>query len=68
MGYNELSVCGDVFFIFVILTVLSEYVGRILEETRHRPLYYVLDEINSSVLIANTERRNVVDLNETVGE
>jgi len=56
------------FFIFVILTVLSEYVGRILEETRHRPLYYVLDEINSSVLIANTERRNVVDLTGTVSE
>lgn len=48
------------FFIFVILTVLSEYVGRILEETRHRPLYYVLEEKNSSVMVANADRRNVV--------
>ena len=52
------------FFIFVILTVLSEYVGRILEETRHRPLYYVLEEKNSSVMVADADRRNVVDLDE----
>lgn len=50
------------FFIFVILTVLSEYVGRILEETRHRPLYYVLEEKNSSVMVADSDRKNVVGL------
>ena len=50
------------FFIFVILTVLSEYVGRILEETRHRPLYYVLEEKNSSVMVVDSERKNVVNL------
>jgi glycosyltransferase involved in cell wall biosynthesis len=50
------------FFIFVILTVLSEYVGRIMNETRKRPLYYVLDELNSSVMLANSERRNIVGL------
>jgi glycosyltransferase involved in cell wall biosynthesis len=49
------------FFIFVILTVLSEYVGRILNEARRRPLYYIFEEKNSSVMLADTERRNVVE-------
>ena len=52
------------FFIFIILIVLSEYVGRILDETRHRPLYYVVDELNSSVSVANKDRRNVVGIEE----
>jgi len=47
------------FFVFVILSVLSEYIGRILEESRHRPLYYILEEMNSSVMLANTQRRNI---------
>jgi polyisoprenyl-phosphate glycosyltransferase len=45
---------------FVILTVLCEYLGRLLEETRQRPLYYVLDERSSNVLGAGAARRNVV--------
>jgi len=49
------------FFIFVILTVLSEYVGRILNETRKRPLYYIFEEKNSSVMLADAKRRNVVE-------
>jgi polyisoprenyl-phosphate glycosyltransferase len=49
------------FFIFVILTVLSEYVGRILNEARRRPLYYIFEEKNSSVMLADAERRNVVE-------
>ena len=38
------------FILFIILTVLSEYVGRILEETRDRPLYFIEYETNSSVI------------------
>ena len=52
------------FFIFVILTVISEYIGRILNETRRRPLYYVLDELNSSVMLADIDRKNIVGLDE----
>jgi dolichol-phosphate mannosyltransferase len=43
-----------------VLAVLAEYVGRILDESRDRPLYYVLEERSSSVLLADTYRRNVV--------
>lgn len=56
---------GMYFFILLILTVLSEYVGRILNETRSRPTYYVAGEKNSSVMLTNSDRRNVVDSPET---
>ncbi len=48
------------FFIFAILTVITEYIGRILNETKDRPLYYIREEINSSVTLAHQDRRNVV--------
>lgn len=50
------------FFIAVILTTLAEYLGRLLGEVRERPLYYVMEEQNSSVLLADPARRNVVEV------
>jgi polyisoprenyl-phosphate glycosyltransferase len=47
------------FFVFLILTVLAEYIGHILVESENRPLYYVSEERNSSVLIADQERKNI---------
>lgn len=52
------------FFLFLILAVLCEYVGRLLRESRDRPLYYVQGEQNSSVVL--TDKKNVVM--ESVGE
>jgi dolichol-phosphate mannosyltransferase len=48
------------FFVFLILTVLSEYVGHILSESRQRPLYHVIEELHSATLVPHAERRNVV--------
>jgi len=48
------------FFLFLILSVLCEYVGRLLAEVRERPLYHVVEERNSSVMIADEDRKNVV--------
>jgi dolichol-phosphate mannosyltransferase len=61
-GWTTLSLqnAGMFFLLFVILTVLAEYVGRLLAETRDRPLYFVAEERASSVMIADDERRNVV--------
>lgn len=61
-GWITLSFQNAVMFflIFSILTVVTEYMGRILSETKERPLYYVREELNSSVGIANQDRRNVV--------
>lgn len=61
-GWATLSLQSAVAFfcIFVILTALSEYLGRLLSEVKEGPLYYVLEEQTSSVLIADEDRRNVV--------
>jgi dolichol-phosphate mannosyltransferase len=47
-------------FVFLILAVLCEYVGRILSEGQGRPLYYVRDERTSSAPLLAAERKNVV--------
>lgn len=63
-GWTTLSLqTGGMFFLlFLLLATLSEYVGRILAETRSQPLYNVLDELNSSVLLKDLDsRRNVVE-------
>lgn len=68
-GWITLSAqnAGMFFFLFVILTVLGEYIGRILAETQDRPLYYVMEENASSVLVTDPEQRNVVVESETHG-
>lgn len=56
-------VTGGLFFLlFAILAVLSEYVGRILNELKEEPVYYITKEFNSSntVGIRKHKRINVV--------
>jgi hypothetical protein len=61
-GWMTLSLqnAGMFLLLFLILAVVTEYVGRILDETRDRPLYYIAEEANSSVMVPSAERRNVV--------
>lgn len=61
-GWTTLSLqtAGLFLWVFLILTVLSEYVGQILGELKDRPLYFALEEKNSSVLVTHPERRNIV--------
>lgn len=47
-------------FLFLMLSVLSAYLARLLEEGRDRPLYFIMEERNSSVPLYDAERRNVV--------
>jgi glycosyltransferase involved in cell wall biosynthesis len=49
-GWITTSVTTTTMFLilFLILTVLSEYVARIHEETKEQPLYFVDNEISSS--------------------
>jgi dolichol-phosphate mannosyltransferase len=60
-GWVTLSLqnAGMFFFLFLLLTVLSEYVGKILVESQDRPRYTVLGEQNSSVLVDPAKRRNI---------
>jgi hypothetical protein len=48
------------FFLFLVAAVLCEYVGKILVESQNRPLYTILEERNSSVLVDAAKRRNIV--------
>lgn len=61
-GWTTLSLQQGVMFflIFVILTVLAEYVGLVLWETRERPAYFVAKEEQSNLSLKVAERRNVV--------
>ncbi len=52
---------GTMFFIlFLILTIISEYLLRILEESRQEPLYFVAEEIDNSIFSVNRQHLNVV--------
>jgi len=48
------------FILFMVLILLSEYIGRILTEIHREPSYYISDELTSTVAIADTNRKNVV--------
>lgn len=54
-------IMGSMFLLlFMILTVISEYLLRILEETRQEPLYFIADEIDSSIFESQREQLNIV--------
>jgi hypothetical protein len=61
-GWPTMSLLQGVMFflLFLVLAVLSEYVGRILEESRRRPQYVLRDELSSSVVVEQEQRRNIV--------
>lgn len=61
-GWTTLSLqlSGMFFFVCLILAVLSEYVGTILGEVRGRPLYFIAQEANSSVLLEDTVHSSIV--------
>jgi hypothetical protein len=60
-GWTTLSLELAVMFflLFLILSVLCEYVGRILEETRAQPAYHIMEEMVSTALVADATRRNI---------
>lgn len=61
-GWTSQSMHAAAMFavLFLILAICTEYLGHILQETRERPLYHLLDERQSTVMIADEARRNIV--------
>lgn len=55
------SVIGGMFFLlFSLLTLISEYIIRILNESRNEPLYFIADEMDKSIININRDKLNVV--------
>lgn len=47
------------FLLFVILTIMSEYIVRVLTESKDQPLYFIAEERNSTLLTTKHDRINV---------
>jgi polyisoprenyl-phosphate glycosyltransferase len=62
-GWTTISLAMSGLFgiAFLILALMGEYLGRLLEETSDRPLYHVRDEQSSAVMLSEIDRRNVMD-------
>lgn len=60
-GWTTMSIQLSVMFfiLFTILVILSEYIGRILGESRKDPQYLIMDEQSSTVSFADAERKNI---------
>lgn len=55
------SVLGTMFFLlFSLLTLISEYIVRVLDESRNEPLYFIADEMDKSIISVNKDRLNVI--------
>jgi polyisoprenyl-phosphate glycosyltransferase len=65
-GWTTLSLLasGLFFLAFLMLTLIGEYLGRLLEQTSDRPLYYVREEQSSAVMLSDLTRRNVLERSE----
>ncbi len=60
-GWTTLSLQSSFMFfiLFLILALLAEYIGKILNETQQEPPYHIMQELSSTVSIADETRRNV---------
>lgn len=60
-GWTTLSLQSSLMFflLFLILALLAEYIGKILNETQQEPPYHIMQELSSTVSIADETRRNV---------
>jgi hypothetical protein len=54
------------FLLSLVLSILCEYVGIMSAKLRGWSSYYIVNEVNSSVLIANPEQLNLVEDSENI--
>lgn len=61
-GWTTLSLEMSImfFFVFLMLSIVAEYIGQMREDMRDQPPYHIMEELISNVLIANQDsKRNV---------
>lgn len=60
-GWTTLSLQLSLMFLllFLIMTVISEYLGKILIESRNEQPYHIMNELSSTISLADETRRNV---------
>jgi glycosyltransferase involved in cell wall biosynthesis len=58
---TSLQLSGMFFLLFLAVVIISEYINRILSEQRNDQKYLVDDEFNSSVSLADIDRKNVTN-------
>lgn len=65
-GWTTLSLqmSGLFFLAFMMMTLIGEHLGRLIEESVDRPLYHVREEQSSSVMLSDLARKNVMDRSE----
>ena len=49
------------FALFVVVAVMGAYLGRVVDEARSHPAYHIMEELNSTVRVADETRRNVTN-------
>jgi dolichol-phosphate mannosyltransferase len=57
----SLQLASGFFILLTGLSVLLEYVGRILRETANRPLYYIANDLSSRTPVGNSEQKNILE-------
>lgn len=62
-GWTTLSLAISALFSlsFLMLALIGEYLGRVLDESADRPLYHLRPEISSALMLNEPHRRNVID-------
>lgn len=60
-GWTTLSLQSSFMFflLFLILAVLAEYIGKILNESQQEPPYHIMQELSSTISIADETRLNI---------
>jgi glycosyltransferase involved in cell wall biosynthesis len=58
-GWTTLSLEMSImfFFVFLMLSIIAEYIGQMREDMRDAPPYHIMDELISNVLIADEDKK-----------
>ncbi len=58
-GWTTLSLEMSImfFFVFLMLSIIAEYIGQMREDMRDQPPYYIMEELISNVLIADEDKK-----------